>query len=121
MKILILIWTGIIFSGSVFSQSGTQKNTKPDPDKPIQIVEAACGKCQFGLKNRKECELFVRIDGKAYMVEGTSIDDHGDAHEKDGFCSVIRKAEVQGEIKNNRFKATYFRLIDSKEEKNIQN
>jgi hypothetical protein len=33
----------------------------------------------------KACDLAVRIDGKAYFVDGTSIDSHGDAHAADGF------------------------------------
>jgi hypothetical protein len=32
------------------------------------------------------CELAVRIDGKPYFVDGTSLDSHGDAHANDGFC-----------------------------------
>src|SRR6185503_5661858 len=80
------------------------------------VVEASCGECQFDLPG-KSCDLAVRIDGKAYFVDGTSIDDHGDAHADDGFCEAIRKAEVQGEIVNNRFKATYFKLKPVKEEK----
>lgn len=76
----------------------------------IQIVEASCGQCQFGMKG-KSCDLAVRIDGKSYFVEGTNIDAHGDAHAKDGFCASIRKAEVIGEIKNNIFFVTYFKLL----------
>ena len=57
------------------------------------------------------CDLAVRIEGKSYFVKGTSIDSHGDAHAKDGFCSCIRKAEVVGEIKDNRFIVTYFKLM----------
>jgi hypothetical protein len=45
------------------------------------------------------CELAVRIDGKPYFVDGTSLDSHGDAHANDGFCAAIRKASVIGEIK----------------------
>ena len=86
------------------------KPLKYDSTKKVQIVEASCGECQFKLPG-KSCDLAVRIDGKAYFVDGTSIDDHGDAHAKDGFCEAIRKAEVQGEIVDNRFKATWFRLI----------
>lgn len=86
--------------------------SKPDPSKPVQVVEAACGQCQFGLPGQ-DCELAVRINGKAYYVDGTHIDSHGDAHAKDGFCNAIRKAEVQGEVVNNRFKATYFKLVKS--------
>jgi hypothetical protein len=59
----------------------------------------------------KGCTLAVRISGKSYFVDGTSIDEHGDPHAKDGFCEAIRKAEVQGEIVNNRFKSTYFKLV----------
>ena len=51
------------------------------------------------------------MNGKSYFAEGTTIDEHGDAHAKDGFCEAIRKAEVQGEVINNRFKVTYFKLV----------
>jgi hypothetical protein len=52
------------------------------------------------------------MNGTAYFVDGTKIDDHGDAHAKNGFCNAIRKAEVQGEIKEGRFVATYFKLLE---------
>lgn len=74
------------------------------------MVEAACGQCQFK-KPGTGCDLAIRINGESYFVDGTGIDSHGDAHAKDGFCNSIRKAEVQGEIVNDRFKATYFKLI----------
>lgn len=76
-----------------------------------QIVEASCGQCQFGMKSKSGCDLAVRIDGKAYFVEGTDIHKHGDAHAADGFCSVVRKAEVTGEVKNDKFVATNFNLL----------
>lgn len=75
-----------------------------------QVVEASCGTCNFGLKG-DDCALAVKIEGKAYFVDGTSIDDHGDAHAKDGFCESVRKAEVRGEVQNGRYKATYFKLL----------
>ena len=104
----IVLITAFVFSSS--AQTKTTKVSKPDPNKKIQVVEASCGECQFGLEG-KSCDLAVRIDGKPYFVDGTTIDEHGDAHAKDGFCKAVRKAEVQGEIVNNRFKATYFRLL----------
>ncbi len=85
---------------------------KPKPKK--QIVEASCGQCNFGLKSQKGCDLAVRIDGKAYFVDGTGIDDHGDAHNPDGFCMAVRKAKVKGEIQGDRFKASYFKLLKDK-------
>ncbi len=75
-----------------------------------QIVEASCGQCQFKMKGHG-CDLAVRIDGKNYFVDGTSIDSNGDAHAVDGFCATIRKAEVVGEIKNNKFVASSFKLL----------
>jgi hypothetical protein len=84
-------------------------------DKPkTQIVEASCGQCQFGMKGKGGCDLAVRIEGKSYFVDGTDIHKHGDAHAEDGFCSAIRKAEVVGEIKGDRFVASSFKLLPVK-------
>ncbi|UYZ59523.1 DUF6370 family protein [Hymenobacter latericus] len=85
-----------------------QAQTTPAPAK--QVVEASCGQCRLGLPG-KGCDLAVRIGGKAYFVEGTSIDSHGDAHANDGFCNSIRRAEVSGRVVKNRFVATSFRLL----------
>ena len=63
----------------------------------------------------KGCDLAIRIEGKTYFVDGTKIDEHGDAHAKDGFCSAIRKAEVVGEVKENRFVVSYFKLLPVQE------
>jgi hypothetical protein len=93
----------------LFFSFALQAQEKKPEQKP-QIVEVSCGECQFGLKG-KSCDLAVRIDGKAYFVDGTKIDDHGDAHAKDGFCEAIRKAEVTGTIVDNRFKVTSFTLL----------
>jgi hypothetical protein len=75
-----------------------------------QVVEASCGQCNFGMTGGG-CTLAVRIDGKPYFVDGTKIDQHGDAHAEDGFCSAIRKAEVTGEVVGDKFKATSFKLL----------
>jgi hypothetical protein len=92
------------------AQKNAVTESQPDSSRKILLVEASCGQCQFHMAG-KGCNLAVRINGKSYFVDGTSIDDHGDAHAKDGFCEAIRKATIQGEIVNNRFKATYFKLI----------
>ena len=106
-----------LFSVLVFLLSITQAQEKPlaDTTQKTMIVETACGQCQFKLPG-KSCDLAVRINSKAYFVDGTSIDEHGDAHAKDGFCNAIRKAEVQGEVVNDRFKVSYYKLV--KEKKN---
>ena len=76
-----------------------------------QVVEAACGQCQFRMTEKSGCDLAVKIDGKSYFVDGTTIHDHGDAHADDGFCRAIRQAEVKGEIIDGRFKAETFTII----------
>ncbi|WBA43687.1 DUF6370 family protein [Hymenobacter canadensis] len=88
----------------------TSSMAAPNPAVPVLQVDASCGQCRFGLKG-KDCDLAIRMDGKAYFVDGTTIDSHGDAHADNGFCNTVRKAEVQGSVVDNRFKATYFRLL----------
>jgi hypothetical protein len=102
-----IIALAFLFIGLTLQAQDKKKIEKP------QIVETACGECQFGMKG-KSCDLAVRIDGKSYFVDGTTIDQHGDAHAKDGFCNAIRKASVTGEIVGDRFKATSFTLIAAK-------
>jgi hypothetical protein len=106
----------LLFISSAFGQKSDPKVSTPDPNKKVQVVETACGECQFKLAG-KGCDLAVRIDGKAYFVDGTDIDSHGDAHAEDGFCKAVRKAEVQGNLANNRFKVTYFKLLKDPEKK----
>jgi hypothetical protein len=43
-------------------------------------------------------------------VDGTGIDDHGDAHGADGFCNAVRQARVTGSFDGDRFVATTFVL-----------
>ena len=76
-----------------------------------QVVEAGCGQCQFRMTEKSGCDLAVKIDGKSYFVDGTTIHDHGDAHADDGLCRAIRQAEVKGEIIDGRFKAESFTLV----------
>ena len=75
-----------------------------------RIVEAACGECQFAMPGTG-CDLAVRIDGEDYFVDGTAIDDHGDAHANEGLCNAVRKARVSGEVRDGRFVATVFELL----------
>jgi hypothetical protein len=95
-----------VFLFSILLVNAQDKKEQPK----TQIVEASCGQCQFKMKGHG-CDLAVRIDGKSYFVDGTALDSHGDAHAKDGFCSKVRKAEVVGELKNDRFVVSQFKLL----------
>lgn len=108
-KIFVLLCCSYLILPAI-AQKKLTKIDIPAPNKKTMVVEASCGECQFGLKG-KSCDLAIRIDGKAYFVDGAKIDDYGDAHAKEGFCEAISKAEVQGEIIGSRFKATYFKLL----------
>lgn len=78
-----------------------------------QIAEVSCGQCKFELDSEDGCSLAVRIDDKAYFVEGYAIDDFGDAHdEHTGFCNVIRKGEVTGEVVDGKFVASSIELVE---------
>ena len=76
----------------------------------VRIVEAACATCIYDMQGVKGCKLAVKIDGKAYLVTGTEIDDHGDAHGPAGLCVTARKAVVTGKIEGEKFVATNFEL-----------
>ena len=106
MKLFCLI--GIVFitvscSGKLDDKSTSQLIT----DKTVQ---ASCGQCNFDMAG-EGCDLAVKINGIIYIVDGTGIDDHGDAHAHDGFCAKVRKAKVSGSIENGRFKASNFELL----------
>lgn len=74
------------------------------------VYEASCGICNFDMTG-DDCELAIRIEGKEYYVEGSTIDEHGNAHAEDGLCNTTRKARVRGTVKYSTFFATSFELI----------
>ena len=110
MKTTLFAFFLFAFSSIVYGQTKTKVDSA-DFSKP-RIVETACGECKFHLKGA-DCDLAIRVNGHAYFVDGTGIDDHGDAHAKDGFCNSIRKAKVTGKMVNGRFKATSFKLVQA--------
>ncbi len=76
-----------------------------------QTVEAGCATCIYDMKDVTGCKLAVKIEGKAYLVSGKSMDDLGDAHAEDGLCNIARKAEVTGKLEGDRYVATQMALL----------
>ncbi|WP_316797441.1 DUF6370 family protein [Pedobacter agri] len=109
MKNLAII---ILFIANAFTAKAQTISKKSLAKQEVnkQVVDIACGECQFKMKG-KSCDLAIRIDGKAYFVDGKNIDDFGDAHGEHGFCNAISKAEVSGKIINGRFKANNIKLL----------
>lgn len=92
----------------VMTSCATMKNK----DTVIEgVYDVSCGICNLEMTG-DDCELAIIIDKKKYYVEGSGINEHGDAHAADGLCSVVRKASVKGVIKKGVFVAEKFNLIE---------
>ena len=110
MKKAVVVLVGLLFSVGVFSQEKKKQKLVLDNTQPLLTLEASCGTCMFKMKG-DGCKLAVRFEGKDYFVEGTGIDDHCDAHDQEGFCNAISKTKVQGKVKGDKFKVSYFELL----------
>ena len=113
MKKCLLLLAMLVSFSFTYAQDATKKKLVFNPNNPTYEVEATCGNCMYKMKG-DGCHLAIKLNGKNYFVDGTNIDDHGDAHAKDGFCSAIRKAEVEGTIVDNKFKIKTFKLLPEK-------
>lgn len=66
-----------------------------------QTVEAACGACIFKMPGVTGCPLAIKIDGKAYLVEGAKWPNHD-------YCDRNCQAVVSGRIEGGKFIVTKF-------------
>lgn len=98
----LLFFFALVLSVGLFAQKKYENQT----------VEAACAMCQFKVKTEKGCNMAVKIDGKVYNVEGLDKKTFGDAHAADGYCKVMKKAVVSGEVRNGKFYASSFKYVD---------
>lgn len=92
------------------AQPAAKLLAEPDPNKPLTVVETSCGECNFNLPGMS-CDVAVRLPEGSYYVDGVGIKEYGHPHDTNGFCVAVRKAEVQGEVVDGRYKATYFKLL----------
>ena len=110
MKKMLFVLFGLVLFNAANAQDSTTKKLVYNPKNPTYEVQATCGTCMFKMEG-KGCLLAIKFKGKNYFVDGTDLDDHGDAHAADGFCMAVRKARVQGKVENGFFVATYFELL----------
>jgi monofunctional biosynthetic peptidoglycan transglycosylase len=85
-----------------------------EPREPVVETgpaKAGCATCVFHMKGVEGCKLAVEIDSRHYLVNGSDIDDHGDAHVSDGLCNTARRAKVKGRIPGDGFIAEEFCLL----------
>ena len=78
-----------------------------------QTVTVACGRCIFKMEEAVGCPWAAEIDGKQYLVSGTTP--HGlNNHAADGICNMRREADVEGSIRKGIFVASEFELLPAK-------
>ena len=109
---LLIMLTGLLLVGCQnYETHVSESNLAETGLRQIQnqLVEASCGQCQFEMEG-DGCTLAIRIGEETFWVDGSDIDDHGDAHGTDGLCNCIRQAVVSGTIRDGRFEATSFKL-----------
>ena len=68
-----------------------------------KALEPLCG--GSFMTDDNNCNLAIKIGRNVLPVNGKDIDAHGDSHAVDGYCNVIKKAHVEGRVKNNKFYA----------------
>lgn len=107
MKNVLLLFCIALFSLTAIAQK---------KEKTYKVL-AACGTCQFDMSSATGCSLAIQVAGKFYWVDGSTLADHGDEHAHDGMCETVRKAEVKGTFKGNRFNASSFTLLADKKKK----
>ena len=112
MKIRNLFFGLIVLAFATSCGAGTEEATEITADQLAKgaHVEAGCGTCLFELAG-DACELAVKINGKAYFVDGATLDEFGDAHAEHGLCNAVSEAHVRGKIEGERFVAQTFELI----------
>lgn len=110
-----LLTLALLVSFVCFGQETIKNNLKFNPNLSIIKAKASCGICMFDMQGEK-CELAVQFNDSKYYVEGADIDDYGDAHSDEGFCNAIIDVSIQGEIINNTFLLTFFKVNNKNSE-----
>jgi hypothetical protein len=106
----------LLISGSSLVACGSESpgDSKTSANSTLQvrdrIVDASCGQCQFDLPGTG-CDLAIVLDGNAHFVDGSHLDDHGDAHAPEGLCNAVRPAIVTGRLTDGRFQAERFEVV----------
>lgn len=87
-------------NGKDSTENVTTKNQMDQMPDIVQVAEVGCAICQMGLPC-KEHKLAVKIADNVYFVEGEAMEELAEYD----YCSVIKKANVKGHIKDSTFLA----------------
>lgn len=107
MKKLLLGVLCLAFGYTANAQEEAAKESK------LKRVEISCGQCNFGMTGGG-CSLAVKMDGKAYFVDGMKMTDFGDPHSKEGLCVVVKQGLAEGEVNaDGKFVATKLAVVEN--------
>jgi hypothetical protein len=100
---LLEIWPGAGCSRTLQCPETSGPRVFEIEDQRIQI---GCSMCVYKMAGSTDCELAAVVNGETYLVEGSGIDDHGDAHAADGLCNMARQARATGRVEGERLRVT---------------
>ena len=126
-SIFSIVLLSIFITDYIYASCGRcSVDVAPDPKKSNSLITvvpesgnieglviASCGMCNFGSKNARGCSLEIKIGDTIYPVEGSSVHDHGDAHNDEGLCTAVRIAYTRGKIKKGKLHTRNFVLLES--------
>lgn len=110
LTVPFLAFAALLATGASACRSSTPLSEQPVVIPYTGVAEAGCARCRFQA-DEPGCDLAIRVEGRTWLVTGTEIDDHGDAHAADGFCNATRQARVAGRFEGGRFVADEFELL----------
>ena len=101
--LLIAAFGSLAILGCEKSSAPTVDPAKPPtPGVPVSMTaEIACAHCQYKAPGVTACAPGVKIDGKTYVLEGSTVDVM-----KEGLCTATKQATVEGKIEGNKFVAS---------------
>ncbi|MFQ5490831.1 MAG: DUF6370 family protein [Phycisphaerae bacterium] len=111
-----LVTLAVMVGGCAENRADRAVTHADDPGGLTLHGQAGCATCIFDMKGVTGCKLAVKFDDRAYLVVGSAIDDHGDAHADDGLCNAARPAEFEGTVVGDKFVATRFTLVPERDD-----
>jgi hypothetical protein len=100
----------LVFTAALTLLSGCGDDT-PQASRNVDLkaAQVACGTCKFDM-NGSGCDAAIKVDGKAYWLDGMEVQGHHDMHKPGGICLTVRTADVKGTITGDRLTATQLAL-----------
>lgn len=106
MRLFYTAFAGILVASIAAAQ--TAEEASPTEDSPTFLTETGCASCSYKMPGVRGCQTAVKLDGKAYLLEGVETNAHAD-----GLCDATKFARIAGKVHNGRFVATHYEIDES--------